>query len=192
MSIITYYARLNQSQLDELRADSRGLGLVYERCPQGAEVIDLDKASGVIAWLLSPCKRAEQAHFAADMDEVINEIPTNHAALPVVPSLDDFAISIEGRGPSKEERLEHGLGPACHFDCAEVERFAQLLSSVDQNVLRRELDFQLMDNLFLPVEYWEEQGEQNFSEYILPLFKKLKQFYMNAANSSQHVLVWYA
>jgi hypothetical protein len=191
VSIVTYYARLTSPQLAELRAAPEGLSGIHRHPPSGGELLDLDKASGVIAWLLSPCKRAEQVHFAAEMEEMLNGTKADPSTLPSIPALDDLAIAIEGRGPRKDTRLDVGLGPACVFEPEEVKRFARLLGGVDEGVLRRALDFPLMDKLYLPVEYWEEEGEQAFSEYILPMFENLKRFYQAAANAGQYILVWY-
>jgi len=191
MSMVTYYARLSGTQVEELRSTAEGLQAIYKRPPIDGSLIDLDKASSVISWLLSPCKRAEQLRFAAEMNEMLKETPIAEADFPAVPPLDEFAIAIEGRGPRKDRALDAGLGPACIFEPDEVQRFSKALSAVDGIILRRALDFKLMDTLYLPLEYWEEEGEQIFSQYLLPLFAKLKQFYLDAANAGQLVLVWY-
>ena len=62
MSIVTYYGRLTQTELDALctQADGREQFMAGE----DSKVLYLDKASEVIAWLLSPLKRHEQLHFA--------------------------------------------------------------------------------------------------------------------------------
>ncbi len=191
MSIITYYARLNREQLDGLLASADGLADLYRSVPDGAELIDLDKASEVVSWLLSPCKRSDQARIANDLAEDLgDEAPFDE--LPPEAPLDSFAVAIEGRGSRKESRLQAGYGPACIFEPAEVKEFARLLSGVDEPQLREQLDFPLMDKLFLPVEYWEEEGEETFAEYIMPLFRRLQSFYQNAAAAQQHVLIWYA
>ena len=63
---------------------------------------------------------------------------------------------------------------------------------MNESVLRSELNFELMDTQHLPVEYWQEEGEETFSKYIVPQFEKLKRFYKGAANTGQSVLVWYS
>lgn len=189
--MITYYARLSRPQLDELQSTPDAFSRIHERIPPGAEIIDLDKASGVIAWLLSPCKRAEQIQFAALVNEDLDDNQMEPPDLPPVLPLDDFAIAIEGRGAKKIAKLDIGYGPACAFEPAEVKRFSDLLATVNASVLRRELNFKLMDTLHLPVEYWEEAGEETFTQYIVPQFEKLKRFYLEATKAGQLVLVWY-
>jgi len=58
--------------------------------------------------------------------------------------------------------------------------------------LRQQLDFQKLEDAALPVDYWPEEGEQIFNEYVLPLFEQLQEFYRTAADSDQLVLVWYS
>jgi Domain of unknown function (DUF1877) len=190
MSIITCYARLSDSQLQEMNQSPETFHNIFQTTLPGVEVIDLDKAAGVIAWLLSPCKRAEQVEFAALIDEELNGEAQQAADPQFIPPLDDFAMCIEGRGPNKIVHLDFGYGPACEFSADDVKRFAAALDGVNENVLRRELNFELMDSQELPVEYWQEKGEETFTQYILPLFEKLKGFYQAAANSGQSVLVW--
>lgn len=115
MSIVTYYARMSLPQLEQLRADPQGLAALYANPPAGGELLDLDKASDTISWLLSPCKRAEQLHYAAQMAKVMNDAQYDANTLPPIPPLDDFAIAVEGRGPNKDRRLGLGPGPACIF-----------------------------------------------------------------------------
>ncbi len=109
-----------------------------------------------------------------------------------IPPLDELAICIEGRGSNKLNGLNVGYGPACEFQPEEVRKFSVELEKVNESILRRELNFELMDTLQLPVEYWQEEGEETFTEYIVPQFEKLKCFYKAAANAGQSVLVWYS
>lgn len=192
MSMITCYARLTASQLQGLDQSPGTLARLHEHVPSGGEVIDLDKAAGVIAWLLSPCKRAEQIDFAAVINEDLGEETMPSLSQQPFPPLDDLAICIEGRGSKHLKALDVGYGPACEFQPEEVKRYSDALDKVNESVLRRELNFELMDTLHLPVEYWQEEGEEVFTQYILPLFEKLKRFYKAAANGSQSVLVWYS
>ncbi|MGI8981556.1 MAG: DUF1877 family protein [Pirellulaceae bacterium] len=190
--MVTCYARLSGTQLQQMDSSPTTLARIHQNVPPGAEVIDLDKASGVLAWLLSPCKRAEQIQFASIINEELGEELAPAYSLQPVPPLDDFAICIEGRGPKKIKFLDVGCGPACEFEPAEVRRFSDLLATIDESVLRRELNFELMDTMHLPVEYWQEEGEETFTRYIVPQFEKLRRFYEAAANANQSVLVWYS
>ncbi|HTN74669.1 MAG TPA: DUF1877 family protein, partial [Pirellulaceae bacterium] len=164
----------------------------HQNVPPGGEFIDLDKAAGVIAWLLSPCKRAEQIQFAALINEDLGEESQSAADQQPIPPLDDLAICIEGRGSKKINGLEVGYGPACEFAPDDVKRFSAALDKVNESGLRSELNFELMDTQHLPVEYWQEEGEETFTSYIVPNFEKLKRFYRSAANAGQSVLVWYS
>lgn len=190
MSVTTYYGRLSHEQFDAIRADSTGLEQFFNGSIPQDQMLYLDKATPVIAWLLSPHKRHEQAHFAAVVraDDISNfEKPD----LGPEPPLDEILIPIEGRG-EKEECLDLGLGPACVPSAEEVHRFAPMLTAVTQAQLRQELDFQRLDDAALPLDYWTEEGEEMFSEYVLPLFVKLQEFFATASQNNQLVLVWYA
>lgn len=190
--MITCYARLTPAQLQALPRSPETLARLHQNVPPGGDFIDLDKAAGVIAWLLSPCKRAEQIEFAASINEALGEEMPSLPDPQPIPPLDELAICIEGRGSNKLNGLNVGYGPACEFQPEEVRKFSVELEKVNESILRRELNFELMDTLQLPVEYWQEEGEETFTEYIVPQFEKLKCFYKAAANAGQSVLVWYS
>lgn len=192
VSMITCYARLAASQIQELKPSPETLARLHEHIPPGGEVIDLDKAAGVIAWLLSPCKRAEQIEFATLLNQDLGEETSPAIDPQPIPPLDELAMCIEGRGATKIAGLDVGFGPACEFQPEDVTRFSAALENVNDAVLRKELNFELMDTLYLPVEYWQEEGEETFTQYIVPQFEKLKRFYKAAANASQSVIVWYS
>lgn len=214
MSVTTSYARLARPQLEELSASPEPARVLYETPPAGSECIDLDKAAEVLAWLLSPCKRAEQRDAADPRPDrqrtpsPVADAPAQRGALlailqgqkpiPVAeapaltPPPDTLLAAIEGRGRRREPRIKLGLGVACVFEPAEVQEYAQALAGVDEAALRASLDFALMDTQNLPVGDWQEEGESTFSEYILPAFLRLQAFYANAAAAHQHVLVWHS
>ena len=213
MGIITCYARLTRPQLEELSASPEPARVLYKTPPPGSERIDLDQAAEVIAWLLSPNKRAEQRR-AADMlaerarsnpvanapkpgqrDALLDIIqgrvpPTKFAEAPTPAPPDALRDAIEGRGERREPRVQMGLGIACVFEPAEVREYAQALPGVDEAALRASLDFALMDTLNFPVGDWQEEGESTFTDYILPAFLRLQAFYANATAAEQYVLVW--
>lgn len=153
-------------------------------------LLPMDKAPAVVAWLLSPLKRWEQKHFAAvcNATDVSTFVPPDYGPEP---PLDEVLIPLEGRGP-KDERLDVGLGPACVLQPDAVARYSLLLEGVTEGRLRDRLDFQEMEDAALPVDYWLEEGEQTFSEYVVPLFTRLQRFYQQAAAERQIVLIWYA
>ena len=72
-----------------------------------------------------------------------------------------------------------------------MKRYTALLSKVDESVLREHLDFPQMDRLYFAIDTWQDEGEELFLEYVVPLFERLKQFYCAAADAGQCVLVWY-
>jgi hypothetical protein len=143
MSMITCYARLTPFQVQGLAKSPETLARLHQNVPPGGEFVDVDKAAGVIAWLLSPCKRAEQIQFAALINEDLGEeAPTSPDPQPV-PPLDELAICIEGRGPKKISGLDVGYGPACEFQPEEVKQYSVALDKVSESVLRRELIYEI-------------------------------------------------
>jgi hypothetical protein len=186
MSITTYYGRVSKQQYEAMRLDSDGLAqFVTGTLPQ-EQLLYLDKATPVIAWLLSPLKRHEQAHFAA--------VCRNTVVAPDLgpePPIDEMLVPIEGRGPT-DEALDVGMGPACVLEFDDVSRYARLLENVSEAQLREKLNFQELEDAALPIDYWPEEGEQIFTEYIVPLFNQLQEFYRAAASNNQLVLVWYS
>jgi len=191
MSVTTYYGRLTKEQLEAMASHPHGLSQFVDGTIPKDQMLYLDKAAPVIAWLLSPLKRHEQLHFAAVVnarDDIANFQKPDFGPEP---PFDEILIPIEGRGETKEERLDVGMGPTCIIAPIDVKRFSQHLKSVSEATLRAQLDYKAMDEAALSVDYWQEEGDQNFNDYILPLFKQLQAFYGEAASKEQHVLVWY-
>ena len=189
MSVTTYYGRVSPDEYEAMRRAPEGLSRFIDGTLPEERLLYLDKATPVIAWLLSPLKRHEQAHFAAvctadDLDTFV--VPD----LGPQPPMDELLIPIEGRGV-KDEALDVGMGPACVLSESDVERYASMLQQVDEPRLREQLDFQALEDAALPVDYWLEEGDEIFSGYILPLFHRLQAFYAQAATEKQLVLAWY-
>jgi hypothetical protein len=214
MSIVAYYARLSPAHLTAAVA-------VPERLASGdvsvfgdAQFIDVDRAWDPIAWLVSDCKRAEQAHNARVMESMREERrlkSTNLvdrvkslfrrredsgqlvAAARALEKLEADAalIGIEGRGPTKEAGIDFGMGPACVFSPKEVAEIASALRGVDESSLRKAADFEEMDRVGVFPDQWMEEGNEILDGYILPNFSKLKNFYEQAASGRQIVLMWY-
>jgi hypothetical protein len=190
MSITTYYGRLSPEEYAAMRNDPDGLAQFITGALPQDRLLYLDKATPVIAWLLSPLKRHEQAHFAAVCRA--DDIATFQTPdLGPEPPMDEILIPLEGRG-AKDEALDVGMGAACVIQPAEVKRFAALVAEVDEMKLREQLNFQKLDEAALPVDYWTEEGEETFTQYILPLFLQLQSFYSAAKADDQVVLVWYS
>jgi hypothetical protein len=189
MSVTTYYGRLTEKQYREMRDDPDGLAQFVTGVLPKEHLLYLDKAAPVIAWLLSPLKRYEQAHFAAvcqaeDLDNF------QKPEFGPEPAMDEILIPLEGRG-ERDERLNVGMGPACGISLSETKQFAAKLTIIGESELRQNLSFQEMEDAALPVDYWLEEGESIFTEYVLPLFQQLQSFYAAAAKEDQMVLVWW-
>ena len=191
MSVTTYYGRVTEEQLERMANHPDGLSQFADGTVPKEQMLYLDKAAPVLAWLLSPLKRHEQLHFAAVVNARDDIESFQKPDFGPEPAFDELLVPIEGRGETREERLDMGMGPACVIVPADVKRFSDHLSSIDEDRLREQLDYKAMDEAALPVDYWQEEGDQTFNEYILPLFKQLQAFYRDAASRDQHVLVWY-
>jgi hypothetical protein len=189
MSVTTYYGRLSGRQYAAMRVNPDGLNQFVTGVLPEEQLLYLDKAAPVIAWLLSPLKRHEQAHNAAvyAAKDIATFVPPD---LGPEPPMDEILIALEGRGAT-DDALDVGLGPACVIPSADVKRYSSILAGISEQRLREQLSFAAMDAAALPVDYWVEEGEQTFSEYILPLFEQLKSFYAAADASEQMVLVWW-
>ena len=187
MSITTCYGRVSNEQYEAMRASPDGLVQFADGTLPGEQCLYLDKAAPVIAWLLSPHEREQQARFASAVRErenapVITEPPT--------PPVDDALAAVMGIG-EKDAKLDAGLGPATVHQADRVARYAQLLAKIDEPELREHLDFEEMEAATLSVDGWLDEGEELFTGYVLPLFQQLKLFYKTAAHHRQVVLVWH-
>lgn len=189
MSVTTYYGRISKQQYEAMRLHPDGLAQFVTGALPHEQLLYLDKATPVIAWLLSPLKRHEQAHFAAafNADDIDTFEPPD---LGPEPPIDEILIPIEGRGPT-DEMLDAGMGPSCVLEPEDVFRYARMLESVSELKLREKLNFNELEDAALPIDFWPEEGEEIFTEYIVPLFKQLQEFYHIAASNNQLVLVWY-
>jgi hypothetical protein len=189
MSVTTYYGRLSEQEYAAMRTNPDGLAQFVTGVLPKEHLLYLDKAAPVVAWLLSPLKRHEQAHNAAvyAAKDIAAFTPPD---LGPQPPMDEVLVPLEGRGAT-DKALDVGMGPACVISLADVKRYSRMLAGVNELQLREQLDFAALDAAALPVDYWVEEGEQTFSEYILPLFKQLQAFYADAEASNQMVLVWY-
>jgi hypothetical protein len=214
MSIVAYYIRLSPAQLPAALAAPERLASGEVSVFGDAQLIDVDRAWDPIAWLVSDCKRAEQAHNARVMESMRQERKLKSAGLldrakslfrrredsgELVAAAralekleaDAALIGIEGRGPTKEAGIDFGMGPACVFSSKEVSEIAFALRAIDESALRKAADFEEMDRVGVFPDQWLEEGDQILNEYILPNFRKLQNFYGQAASGGQIVLMWY-
>jgi hypothetical protein len=186
MGMVAYFARVNEDQLGQLRRDPQLVWASEFTSQAGVEVIDIDKAWDAICYLLCDSTR-EMARWnrAAMMDD---ELP---AAEPDT-KVNAIATSIMGASENRVAEIDCGYGGAANFAPGEVAAFAQELSAVTLDRLRQHLDFQEMDRLMVNPDGWLDDGEGIFSEYVVPLFNRVREFYRRAAGQRQRVLVWYA
>lgn len=164
MSIVAYYFRLSPAQLPAALATPERLASGEVSVVGDAQLIDVDRAWDPIAWLVSDCKRAEQAHNARVMESMREERKLKSAGLldrakslfrrredsgELVAAAralekleaDAALIGIEGRGPTKEAGIDFGMGPACVFSSKEVSEIASALRAIDESALRKAADF---------------------------------------------------
>ncbi|MCC4634972.1 DUF1877 family protein [Xanthomonas dyei] len=192
MSIVANYARLTPSQVVELSgravADPNSLISSFP----GAEVIDVDRAWGPMAWLASSTKRLEDEHnwrvmSAPDLDGAF--IAASSARLDATP-VDLPLVAIEGRSEKSIEAIDSGMGPAAMFDPAQVQELSSALHTLQDSDLRNALDPERMDEMQVFPGYWREETNL-LDTYILPNLRRLREFYATAASSGQAVIVWY-
>lgn len=210
MSLVAYFARMSLQQIERFAENP---DLLFEARVEGIEVIDIDKAYEPLAWLLSPCKRAEQDYTAllhAEMAipppkpsllgrllgrkaefEPSQALTRKGAAADAIP-LDSLLIAIEGRSENRDDRFDPGAGPAAVFRPSDVSKLAAALGNVSPEALRTEYDPELMDRMLVFPEHWQEEGDALLAEYVAPSLARLQKFYRAAAEEEQHVLVWYS
>jgi hypothetical protein len=191
MSRICYYVRTGEAALDILSNEPDSIFSDLRDLPSGSEVVDIDKAYDAIAWLASPLKRAEALHSArliadpgwsdADVRESICRL--NEMAA------DDALIAIEGVTDERIDGFDFGLGGAAVFRPGKVQSLALALSKLDEDTLRRNADFALMDQHDVQPGDWQKEGEDTLAAYILPALSRLKAFYATASELKQIVLV---
>ncbi len=213
MSIVAYYARLSAEQIERCANDPSTLA---DGSAPGIEVIDIDRAYEPMAWLLSPCKRAEQDYQALLLDEMARKpappsligriagifriraafepsatLNAKAAAADVV-QLDPVLRAIEGRSETRDARFDFGLGDAAVFNPDEVAALSAALHSLVPGSLEEHYRPAEMDRSRVFPEYWEEEGRELMEDYVIPSLARLQAFYRAAESEKQHVLVWYA
>jgi Domain of unknown function (DUF1877) len=187
MSITTCYGRVSNEEYEAMLASPDGLVQFADGTLPDEQCLYLDKAAPVIAWLLSPYEREQQARFARAVRERENAPVITE---PLTSPVDDVLAAVMGIG-EKDAKLDMGLGPATVHRVNRVAHYAQLLAKIDEPQLREHLDFEEMEAAALSVDGWLDEGEELFTEYVLPLFHQLKLFYKTAAECQQVVLVWH-
>lgn len=187
MSITTLYGRLSEQEYRAIRDSREGLEQFEDGSLPDDRVLFLDRAAPVLAWLLSARHRAQQAEFATVV-RLGDKAPGLDPAAKSPP--DDLQTAVTGANAKTDPALDAGMGPAFVLSVDTVSRYAAILENVDEGQLRKHLDFAEMDAAALPVDGWEDEGEELFSDYIFPLFQKLQAFYREAADEKQMVIIW--
>ena len=210
MSIIAYFLHVDDSQLSivkerpaivwQISADPRF---------RSAALVDVDKDWQVLSWLASPKKREEQSDYVARMNAIQVAGPTSDKASfesalraeraklgvgePGSLPTDDALAAIEGRGTEqqREPRLNFGLGGARVFTPAEVTRLAASLAAISESNLRASFNRQAMAKFDVGGMDWLGEDDLVFSKFLLPSFRKLQNFYKDAASKGHYVLVIY-
>jgi hypothetical protein len=120
MSITTCYGRLSNEEYEATRASPEGLVQFADGTLPDEQCLYLDKAAPVIAWLLSPYEREQQAQFARAVRERENAPMVIEALTSPV---DDVLAALMGVG-EKDAKLDMGLGPATVHQADAVVRYA--------------------------------------------------------------------
>ena len=190
MSLIAYYARGERDLLEMIAGRAER---IFEEAalPNGAEVIDVDRAHDALAWLVSPLKRAETVHMSrliADPDWAEEEAASSAKCLAAMP-IDDALAALEGRTSQRVESVNLGMGEAAFFDSGRVRTLSSALAAISEQELRTKLDFAAMDAANLSPGDWRRDGEKIFEAYLRPALRRLQSFYAAATSAEQIVLV---
>lgn len=215
MSIIAYYAHVDDAQLQTIREQPT---LVWDigSDPRfaSATLFDIDRDYDVIAWLISAKKRKEQAHQVAiyrafdrqresgsdddksEFTRVLNEelqtlgvTPEDPDAIPTDAALE----AIEGRDTEdqRDPEINDDLGSGRHFRPDEVRKLSEALDRVTEADLRKSFDRVEMAKFDVGRIGWLKEEDSVLDQFLIPAFRKLQAFYRQAAKSGHHVLVIY-
>lgn len=210
MSIVANYARINESDLELFCSEPEKL------YTNAAEVIDIDRSWDPMAWLVSECKREEHAYnqlvlrsmmskrkpetekktnffrklFKKDNEEDnIGYLKEEQKKLEKYPP-EIILIGIEGRGETKEERIDFGYGESCIFKGEELKNIVAAFNNC--NALENKPNYQEMDEKDVFPQCWQEEADDLYQNYIVANFNKLKSLYSNALSHNQIVIMWYS
>ncbi|HEY3796723.1 MAG TPA: DUF1877 family protein [Caulobacteraceae bacterium] len=189
MSLICYYVRaapncVTALTLDELFSEEA------EADPR-FEMIDIDKAHEALAWLASPLKRLEVEHDRRQRRDLNWPDDAQRASVARLNAMeiDGALAAIQGAARERTAFADPQIGTVAMFSPARVVELSDALGTLDQERLRQELDFQVMDADDVGPGSWLEDGEALFRTYLLPNLMRLKQFYEAAVAERQAVFV---
>lgn len=199
MSIVAYYCRLSNDQLDSSIKNPEMLQAYSVKELPGAELIDIDQSWGPIAWLVSPRKRLEQHNFALRLNVGLGESLTDdlkrqlkELVRQIEEAEEDLAlVAIEGRTDVPEQRLGLGLDGVSVFNCDRVTELSDALARITLEDLKAHYNPELMDREHVFPQHWSEEGNDDMNVYVVPNLERLKEFYANADNEKQAIIVWF-
>jgi Domain of unknown function (DUF1877) len=172
MSVVATYVRFDSAALDELRQNPDWLTAVYRRRVPGADVIDIDKACDGIAWLLSRLPSPVPAIGGSGF-------VLRRSLVPLV----------SGEGGREEPQLEAGYGPAKFVSAAEVAELSSWLAGLDEGELRAAYEPKAMATDGVYPQIWMTQEQAALDEYLVPHFRRLREFVSEAARGNKALLV---
>jgi hypothetical protein len=175
VSVVGTYVRLPVTRLDELRQNPNWHTDVDRNRIPGVEGMDVGKACDGIAWLLSRLPPSPA--------------PVEGGGFVLRRSL---APLLSGEGGREEPLLEAGYGPAQLVTPAEVVRLHQWLSGVDDAALRSVYQPKAMAEEGIYPQIWMTQGQAALDDYLIPHFRRLREFVADAAAAGQALLVFFA
>lgn len=194
MSVVTFYGRLTIEQYEAMRVSPEGLAQFSDGTISTEQLLYLDKATPMIGMNLEALAEDGHINFARPLSSNNSVVGLSaDAATPnkVQDSKHWIATCIEGSGDCDRE-LDDGMGPAWIVSSDKVKLFNQVLNGINENILRLGHDFEFdEENDDLNTDEPNPE-EEIFSNFILPSFLELKQFYALAAQHNQMVLIWYA
>lgn len=208
MSVVASYARVNQADLESLKADperfwrlpemNRDLGSAADG--ETSERLDIDKDWLVLSWLCSDVGRAEERYQAAlvnvdaslDDDRFKAALAREAAAMgfeyidPRDFPDDPLLTALRGRREGDGGPTLSGLGmAAADLRPDEVVVLAAALSNLEEAWLRARFDIDEIVTLGLPAD----GDASELDEFYLPQLQRLNALYARAAQAGQHVVV---
>ncbi|HET7865880.1 MAG TPA: DUF1877 family protein [Burkholderiaceae bacterium] len=215
MSVIAYFLHVDDAQLQAVREQPAVVwNLGSDPRFATARLVDVDKDYEVLAWLLSPRKRLEQAHQLArykaiereseskskwDKTQFMGAVEEELVKLGVSPDdpdklpTDPVLEALEGRGPraQRDPRINFGLGSAMVFKPDQVKSLSSALSGLGATNLRLSFERGTLSKFDVGGMDWQGEQDDVLDRFLAPAFYKIRSFYMEASSLGHHVLVIY-
>ena len=174
MSVIGAYVRLPVERLDQLRQNANWSADIDRRRIPDVEGMDVDKACDGIAWLLSRLPPSAP--------------PVEGGGFVLRRSLVPF---VSGQAGREEPLLDVGYGPAKFVSPAEVSQVSQWLASLDEDSLRSVYQPKLMADDDVYPQIWMTEQQAALDDYVIPHFRRLREFIAAASAANQALLVYF-